>query len=1422
MGDQWKRPFRDGTSDSPDPTDSEKGGGGEAGSKGTSDYGKAARVGRRGDGEPLPLEAAYDEDGTDDATTARRRKLAFAAVALLVGYAPPKDPTAAAAAADAADAAEGEEGQEEGGAASDAAAAWAGEDWAEILGAGSSSGGAGEEEEEKKEGRGSSGTAVPAYDLEVTGSQVVTLLNELLRLGEGSTLVLLLTLCRRWVKAADQAEDQAYQKMMMANTMESTVVAVPAADDDNANNANNADADDEEKGAEGADGGADGGANGGKPGGVTVKLVFPTTGSNGSMRERNLFTQQTALLEAVVRLKFWRRASDVVATAANQKAHKAKKRFAAAKAAYNDAKQAYKDAKKEDDDAYEALKADAAENDDEDEEPPARPDPSEATVAARAARDAADAARTAANEALREAEQELSEEWALFDESPRLAVVGAPGSTRHLPLNYVRPLAVVLNEAALLGDTGDADDPTLASHAVDSLADAALFLWQDVAQPLLAHLDSAAASAPLAPPPSPLPGRRGYSAAFVMAEEAANRGGDDGRGGGAPGAAALTGGAPDVSTMGVLDPDTPPDPLDVPTLATTLLACRAAMGVARVDDPVLLATVALRAGLVLGEPTLGDDLRRAVQVIRGALNDIDDARTEFVLPHLHKPNGPDDVTCLHRASITMDVDDDTAAACERRLGAGGYGGNGIYGAGSVLDPLHQTIASLHVDMYSLLFRLELRLANKLAKTGALKRHRAEVKAARAARAKEAKRGGGGGSKGGASTVAGGTTVLSGAALTGVLTGGASAMGGHGGHGAARFDPLHAEPVVPKLVSNCEARLMAEVKKHPHLKALLLIEVATLRARTGTGQPFHSGAGGYGALGGGAVGSGGGALLEGLAGASFPAPPAPPAPYSPLGLEIAKMLKEAQICLEEAVAKEEALLTKAQPQWEDYPKQRPLFLSDEDRAAATSESPPAPAVLHRCDRSISVLPRRWFPAAPAEKKKNGRGGGNSGSTKKLKPAAPPEVAYYRVFGKEAGAGTDVTLNNSALLGTAEVIPYDASTGTAARAALIRDLTPNEAYVFAVAAYDKDDNVLGKIGPSTVDAPAEAMNPLPTRMCRGYLATSALRLGCDSVAKGAALQVVKSLCSSQHLTWALPIDEGGINDGISGNVGGGTGRYAAPLNAYIMANLLIKPSDLDRCPRSDLLSLAQCLLVAAEVARRSEDALVADSNADAGTMLLPADQEAAAQSNLAVTAFLGKSTAHGASSAAAQQNQLQRLNQITLAVEIAALLKDVPLLQRSAHLAYDNLRPLLSLASMSIAKSGGAAASVDGGLHRHLFQSLTRLQQAYARVPTSDATKTDTKLRTLLAAGLAEAGLAIAEREATKLALVSGAITTPVDAAGGGSGGGMLADGRADDADTMATGNAPSVAGSQAKDAQDGKKKKTILGANKWIVETSSSQ
>lgn len=135
-----------------------------------------------------------------------------------------------------------------------------------------------------------------------------------------------------------------------------------------------------------------------------------------------------------------------------------------------------------------------------------------------------------------------------------------------------------------------------------------------MAVPLLAQLDSAAFSAPLAPPPTPLPGRRGYSEAILAAGAGSNNG-EDGA------AEAFPGGANHDSSIhgSLLDPNTPPDPLNVPTLVRCLLACRATLHVSKVDDPVLCAKVALRVGLVLGEPSLGDDTRRAIQVVRSAL-----------------------------------------------------------------------------------------------------------------------------------------------------------------------------------------------------------------------------------------------------------------------------------------------------------------------------------------------------------------------------------------------------------------------------------------------------------------------------------------------------------------------------------------------------------------------------------------------------------------------------------------------------------------------------------------------------------------------------------------------------------------------------------------------------------------------------------
>ena len=92
----------------------------------------------------------------------------------------------------------------------------------------------------------------------------------------------------------------------------------------------------------------------------------------------------------------------------------------------------------------------------------------------------------------------------------------------------------------------------------------------------------------------------------------------------------------------------------------------------------------------------------------------------------------------------------------------------------------------------------------------------------------------------------------------------------------------------------------------------------------------------------------------------------------------------RVAKEEGVAKEAALLEHAAPAWEDLPRgqdrQTPLFLSDDERAAATSDVPFAPGIVSRTNKTITVLPRRWFPK-PARKKgkKNGYGGGGSRST-----------------------------------------------------------------------------------------------------------------------------------------------------------------------------------------------------------------------------------------------------------------------------------------------------------------------------------------------------------------------------------------------------------------------------------------------------------
>ncbi|RHY34747.1 hypothetical protein DYB32_000680 [Aphanomyces invadans] len=89
-----------------------------------------------------------------------------------------------------------------------------------------------------------------------------------------------------------------------------------------------------------------------------------------------------------------------------------------------------------------------------------------------------------------------------------------------------------------------------------------------------------------------------------------------------------------------------------------------------------------------------------------------------------------------------------------------------------------------------------------------------------------------------------------------------------------------------------------------------------------------------------------------------------------------------------------------------------------------------------------------------------------------------IAYYCVFGKGTGAGTDVSLNNMEFPGTGTI------------RATVSGLLPNESYVFAVAAYDAHDQVVEGIGATS--APILTLNPLVLTMCYGILAKEAANL------------------------------------------------------------------------------------------------------------------------------------------------------------------------------------------------------------------------------------------------------------------------------------------------------------------------------------------
>ncbi|XP_062991053.1 cilia- and flagella-associated protein 54 [Elgaria multicarinata webbii] len=103
------------------------------------------------------------------------------------------------------------------------------------------------------------------------------------------------------------------------------------------------------------------------------------------------------------------------------------------------------------------------------------------------------------------------------------------------------------------------------------------------------------------------------------------------------------------------------------------------------------------------------------------------------------------------------------------------------------------------------------------------------------------------------------------------------------------------------------------------------------------------------------------------------------------------------------------------------------------------------------------------------------------------ASPVKVSWYSIFGCVAGGSNPkVRLNNYNLKNTAEAVPVDETCVLE-----VKGLEPNQMYIFAVAAYDSDGNLIGNsIGETTM--PVLAYPPLSAATVRAYLVQSAFQI------------------------------------------------------------------------------------------------------------------------------------------------------------------------------------------------------------------------------------------------------------------------------------------------------------------------------------------
>lgn len=246
-----------------------------------------------------------------------------------------------------------------------------------------------------------------------------------------------------------------------------------------------------------------------------------------------------------------------------------------------------------------------------------------------------------------------------------------PGNYRPIPARLTRRVIEVL-EASTMGSIGE----HMLDLRSDILTDAALFVWRSICKPIQAVIDEREC----------LPDEKccqefAFAADFAAIQE---------------------------------------------LFIEAASSVHAVLSRLDTDDALLRARVSLALAHALRERGI---FRDAMQIIVAAKRAVADGRARAVCNEIHFPIEEHDHVQLARQSVTTDVDEESVKAAElhSRLGAHGYGGSGIFGAGSVLDPLHQALAAVDLDLLAANAQLELELDKRKGATehrllGELRKH----------------------------------------------------------------------------------------------------------------------------------------------------------------------------------------------------------------------------------------------------------------------------------------------------------------------------------------------------------------------------------------------------------------------------------------------------------------------------------------------------------------------------------------------------------------------------------------------------------------------------------------------------------------------------------------------------------------------------